>query len=754
MILSVRPLLLSAVLLFSSVVIAATPSDTLEALADWHAGRFPITLSGDGQWLLHADNEGLLQRRRVLPDKTLLNASLRLPDVAQTISTTHDGKQVAVLTAMGCIGIARFENPPSFAWLPGSQAKLQEDARTPSCGSTRAEKNGLGTRRYDESGTIALSADGKLLALGGHPIRIVEAKSGKIMVSIPSGRAGAGYKLLHLSFLDYDRKLLVAVVKDGYVDEGPSLRSDVEFLVWDLQHKTLQNVHQTGTQGLNSYDIFWKFSEHSGKLWAIRTDGRYQLDRAAGEADWKPAPIKPYAINLKQCGAEPAAAMNLPQSRNEIFMPWDDFSADPLGRWIVTAEPKIEMATKRMSSVLRLRSATTGLQLAQWTLPVRVKALQPSADGLQLFGITAGSTVPSDLENVGSWNLHGGGQLMRFDLAPHLKGQIPEPELAWDTQPCRIDNEEAGARQLGVPAKPELLRSLPLDGSDLETCNMLGSGDQRRPGLRWGRTPDDELWLDRCTKLERIDLVSGKLVQTIPTPRNDSVAGFPLYERNQFLVWQGDTVALRPLVPGPSAPARVVLVRKPGWRADTVLWLGDRFFVRWANKAREPAANNGPDTNVGVVYDLQGRVLQTLTEGLDGPSYGVFESDSFYQESATSLDRQWAWSLDAAGSVRAQRLDPATGRYRTTLWAGLNLGTMPPAHIDAYNGSYLFPPVGPVSTVSDGQFVDVYDAEHGKHLLRLKTDPEEGPVIGALWFDRARMLVMQQGEGRELKFYR
>ncbi|MEN9489762.1 MAG: hypothetical protein RJA63_211, partial [Pseudomonadota bacterium] len=59
-----------------------------------------------------------------------------------------------------------------------------------------------------------------------------------------------------------------------------------------------------------------------------------------------------------------------------------------------------------------------------------------------------------------------------------------------------------------------------------------------------------------------------------------------------------------------------------------------------------------------------------------------------------------------------------------------------------------------VSAASDDSFVDVYDAEHGKHLLRLKTDPEEGPVIGALWFDRARMLVMQQGEGRELKFYR
>jgi hypothetical protein len=319
MILSVRPLLLSAVLLFSSVVFAATPSDTLEALADWHAGRFPITLSGDGQWLLHADNEGLLQRRRVLPDKTLLNASLSLPDVAQTISTTHDGKQVAVLTATGCIGIARFDNPPSFAWLPGSQAKLQEDARTPSCGSTRAEKNWLGTRRYDESGAIALSGDGKLLALGGHPIRIVEAKSGKFVVSIPSGRTGAGYKLLHLRFLDHDRKLLMALVKDGHRDEAPALRSDVEFLVWDLQRKTLQNVHQTGTQGLNSCDIFWKYSEHSGKLWAIRTDGRYHLEPTAGETEWKPAPIKPYAINLKQCGAKPVAALNLPQNRDEIL---------------------------------------------------------------------------------------------------------------------------------------------------------------------------------------------------------------------------------------------------------------------------------------------------------------------------------------------------------------------------------------------------------------------------------------------------
>jgi hypothetical protein len=680
MILSVRPLLLSAVLLFSSVVFAATPSDTLEALADWHAGRFPITLSGDGQWLLHADNEGLLQRRRVLPDKTLLNASLSLPDVAQTISTTHDGKQVAVLTATGCIGIARFDNPPSFAWLPGSQAKLQEDARTPSCGSTRAEKNWLGTRRYDESGAIALSGDGKLLALGGHPIRIVEAKSGKFVGSIPSGRAGAGYKLLHLRFLDHDRKLLMALVKDGHRDEAPALRSDVEFLVWDLQRKTLQNVHQTGTQGLNSYDIFWKYSEHSGKLWAIRTDGRYHLEPTAGETEWKPAPIKPYAINLKQCGAKPVAALNLPPIRDEILSRWDDFSADPLGRWIVTAEPKYDEAKRRISTLLRLRLATTGAQLAQWSLAVRVKALLPSADGSQLFGITAGSPDPqqfsADTPLLFSVDtpLLGGGKLMRFDLTPHLKTLMAEPELAWDTQPCRIDNEGAGARELGVPAKPKLLHSLPLAGSDLETCNMLGSGDQRRPGLRWGRTPDDELWLDRCTKLERIDLVSGKPVQTIPTPRNDSVAGFPLYERDQFLVWQGDTVALRPLVPGPDAPARVVLTRRPGWRADAVLWLGDSFFVRWADKAREPAASNGPNTDVGIVYDLQGKVMQTLTEGLDGPSYGAFESDYYYQESAISPDGQWAWSLDTAGSVRAQRLDSATGTYRTTLWAGAESG--------------------------------------------------------------------------------
>lgn len=720
------------------------------ALADVMVGRYPLTLSGDGLWLFHADGNSMLYKRRIRADGVSLETRLQLPGVVRALSASQDGSRVAFVSRDGCVGVASFGKKPSYAWVPSPSKAADSDKDGRICsGFVRVER----IDDYDDywpNNALALSGDGKWLAVEGHPVRIVNAVNGKLLTTVPSGYGGNGYWLLHLRFLEAGRKLLMVLVKSGERWESPALRSDIEFLVWDLQRKELHNAHRTGASRLILYDYLWHFSETTGVLWAINTKGRY-WDEAQPA---KPARIKPYAINLKQCDAKIATRLDLPPGDDR----WHDFAADPLNRWVATVEPLFDAKSNLIGSRLGIWAVGTGKLLAQWKLDSALKSLQPSIDGLNLFGIFAGLPKPRADQPYGSYS--GGGRLMRFDLAPYLQDIAVEAARDWATQRCLLDDEIPEARDIRAPlAESKLAYAIELNGS----CS---SGDQSRPGRCWGRTPDDHLWIDRGDRLERIDPASGKVVQTVATPRSESIFGFPLYARNRFLVWQGDTVALRPLIPGADAPPRQRLVRKPGWMASSVIWLDDRFFVRWVDvRVFDVKAPGKEGSEVGILYDLNGKVLNEIRGGLDennrvggkldGMNEGAYESDLFDFETMQSSESPYVWNFSVAGSVRAGYRDPASGRTRTLLWAGLKPGAALSSG-GGYRGGmsrYFLAPVGPAGVVAQRGRVDVFDAVKRAHLASISVEPDSY-VVGVAWFESAGMLLIEKGDESALFAYR
>jgi len=782
---SLKSALLILALLALGVANAAGPTDEEENIADVAMGRWPQQLSRDGEWIVYVNGQGQLMRHAATGTHALVQ-QIKVPRSTLLLSASRTAAKVALLNHEGCIGIATLTGDfkePSLQWLPPKviDPQAQDGLCPPSSfdDNPRAQVD----RQYGSS-AIGLSADGSRLAVKGpQSVRIIDLARQKVVQEIPVSDA-----LFHLRFIDQDRKLLLVSAVLGEVWEGIGSPSDMQFSVWDLAKGELFQMHRTGpSSSLTGYDLQWNFSEATGLLWAVSTDGqRYSLETPGHPS--KLLPIRPYAVRLKQCQAKAIRPLTIPVE--DAVGPWLEFAADPLGRWVATVEPMTQ--GQKSASRLLIRNARQGELLASVPYGGELRSLTPSADGTTLYGMLSGQPQTKDFEmGRGAWNFVGGGEWARYDL-PAKARQLPiEPDAAWPAQRCQLEDEEPSARDITVRqrsatpvfdvtltdlrgAQDKALDKTPEKANNLPptptTCTSDRLIDYRNPRVKaWGQSLDGAIWVDRWAHLERLDPHTGRADAQVPTPRSASVCTLVSYARQQFLSWQGDTVTLRSFSAEQGLGARRVLAVKPGWIAESAAWLNDgQVGVRWIDPRRASAetGSHEPDgsalasvyrTNdklpAPVLREVRGKVVEgrgwfQQEEG-EVAEVGAFELtpdmlQRLEDEQRGASNATFVWERSHFGSVRARRRGVAGQPGAIALWDGLR------ARAGAGPG-YVNPDVvvalgGSLGAVLSGENLSLYDASSRQRLTPLR----QTGLAEAAWNERGHLLLLAYtGDGEE-----
>jgi hypothetical protein len=546
------------------------------AASTWAAG-FPIATSGDGQWVFRTDARNLLHRSAAGGATT--DASAALPVPAHALSASADGRTVAYTSrhAPGCIGIATFGDGRSGGTGKTSWLRLDGAVGGPACVAPAAAAAAL---------PMALSGDGKRIALGGAQVRVLELPAMRTALTIPTG----GDTVLDLRFVDDGRKLLVA---------QRAASGELRFAIWDTGRRELFSYQRAAAPAGPASSYAWHFAEATGDLWLVPPAGaatalplappRGRKGKAAPAQPAAAAGPMPLAVNVKQCGRQRGAAVLRPADGG-----WLASAADPRGRWLATVTRDTDEAGRRYHSRLTVQDSRSGRVLAERLVEGDLQTLAPSANGNMLYGVL-GVPVAEGVQRAGlnaGLSQPDGGQLLAFDLAADLGAAAQQPDAPWGARRCPIEDETPQARDIAQDLQPpeaQYTVTLPADAPDISGRACHGD-EWWQPGIvserirQWGVTPDGRVWLDRVNQLERLDKDTGLAAGRITTPRTDKVCSIPLYDAQQFLVWQGDSVSLRGFTGGASA----MLVNKEGWFADSVVRLGDKFGVRWV-KAQPPA---------------------------------------------------------------------------------------------------------------------------------------------------------------------
>lgn len=541
------------------------------AASTWAAG-FPIATSGDGQWVFRTDARHQLHRSAAGGATTDATAALQAP--VQALSASMDGRTVAYTSrhAPGCIGLATFGDGRSqsgtgkTAWL-----RLDGAAGGPACIAPAAAA---------AAPPVALAGDGKRIALGGAQVRILELPTMRPVLTIPTG----GDAVLDLRFVDDGRKLLVA---------QRAASGELRFAIWDTGRRELFSYQRAAAPAGPASSYAWHFAEATGDLWLVPPAGAATALNLAAPRGRKaaaaPRPVTPLAVNVKQCGRQRGAAALRPAEGG-----WLASAADPRGRWLATVTRDADETGRRDRSRLTVQDTRSGRVITERVVEGDLQTLAASANGNMLYGVL-GVPLADGVQRAGlgaAYTQPDGGQLLAFDLAPDLGMAAQQPDAAWGARRCPIDDEAPQARDIAQDLQPpeaQYTVTLPADAPDI-TGRPCHGDEWWQPGIaserirQWGVTPDGRVWLDRVNQLERLDKDTGLAAGRITTPRTDKVCSIPLYDAQQFLIWQGDSVSVR----GFTGDTPTILVNKEGWFADSVVRLGDKFGVRWV-KAQPPA---------------------------------------------------------------------------------------------------------------------------------------------------------------------
>jgi len=542
----------------------------------WAAG-FPIATSGDGLWVFRTDARNQLHRSAAGGATTDATAALPVP--AHALSASADGRTVAYTSrhAPGCIGIATFGDGRGAggngktSWLRLDGAMGAPACATPASPAAAAMP-------------VALSGDGKRIALGGAQVRVLELPGLRNTLTIPTG----GDTVLDLRFVDAGRKLLVA---------QRAANGELRFAIWDTGRRELFSYQRAAAPAGPASSYAWHFAEATGDLWLVPPAGAATAlglaaprGKKTSAAPAQPASrlnVTPLAVNLKQCGRQRGAAVLRAADGG-----WLASAADPRGRWLATVTRDPDETGRRYRSRLTVQDSRSGRVVTERLVEGDLQTLAPSANGNMLYGVL-GVPAADGVQHAGpGFSQPDGGQLLAFDLAADLGAAAQQPDAPWGARRCPIEDEAPQAREIAQDLQPpeaQYTVTLPADAPDI-TGRACHGDEWWQPGIaserirQWGVTPDGRVWLDRVNQLERLDKETGQAAGRITTPRTDKVCSMPLYDAQQFLVWQGDSVSLRGFTGG----ASTMLVNKEGWFADSVVRLGDKFGVRWV-KAQPPA---------------------------------------------------------------------------------------------------------------------------------------------------------------------
>jgi hypothetical protein len=633
-----------------------------EAIEGFTLGRQPLSMSGDGKWVVYVNEQGSFVRKSTSEQGG--EQSIKLGWEPTAISVSKTARVVAFSAGPDCIGTVTFP----AAGLD-KEAPVVKMLLAGQCGRNEIHAPYLGT-------PIALSGDGKFLAAGyqmandAQAIRIVDIVTGKVKLDLPavppySGGANRN-PILALRFVDDDHKLLSVHALMGSSDEAPPVGpSDMQFAVWDIQKRELFSFHHTGTRGeLIEYDFLWDFSEQSGDLWSVNTDGQYWSGSKENH-------ILAKTVDLKHCGSKnPERMTDILSGKHSEPKNVRELAADPLGRWVAIVEETAGNKPGAEGSRILVRDSRTGRQLGAFGADVVVRSLTPTPDGTLLFGVSAGKPGVNGL-------ISPGGRLFRFSLPKMIPASAETVSSKWDDGYCSIEDEIGDARNITEEApKPRKMYELLLSGED-KWAQSCYSYDGRNIAERWGISNDGHVFLDRYNVIDEIDAGTGKSVQSFKTPRSPTVCSFPWFEQRQFINLQGDTITSRPFSNAAASDVRVVFDRRPGWQAMMARFWQKDLIVYWASKRVSP--DGGFTPTLAVVYDpLTHRVLQEK-EVPQGGEYDVDPIDYVSLRPPVS-EGAFRWELSYFGSVRVRQFD--AGQSKTVFWDGLRANRGIPRALD------------------------------------------------------------------------
>lgn len=656
---------------YATFSIASGPTNEEEALSRLARGRYPLLITNDGKNLLFVDSKNRLHRMSVDDQKSELIVALPGP-ISGMAASASGNKVVFHSNDFPCIGIVTFTKELN------SGKSLVDSGRTQwiSLSAKNAYKASSTCKkredfRYDEdtfinSNSVALSENGNLLAFAGTSIQIINLQDNRRVIEIPTGET----TVLKLRFIEGDAKLFVVQAQLGERWESASEKSDMQFGIWDLKKKELLNLHRTDTSGtLLPYDLLWDFSEKTGALWAINTSGSYWDDKTK-----KNRAIQPYLTNLNDCKSAIQRSVTLSTERDDDS--WLEFTADPLGRWIAYVLPTYNSKTKMTGSILSIRDSRNGKTLSQWKVDEELRSITSTQDGTTIFAITGGRTKNENGQATDSASSFvEGGKLRKFEFSAKLKSLVTETtskNIVPSETACLIEDETIGARDIQISKS----KITPL------WTTKIAYGENN-----WYLDRDGSLWLDKHTIVEQRDLENGKLITAIPTPRNDTVQSIPVFNRHQFVSWQGDSVSIRPFRPALSNSDRKILVRRPGWEAKSVIALGDNYGVRWINNKSKGDEEYPEGSALAIVYNKDGvEISVTKGRALKGQTFFEIEdgegSEDVFQNYIPDMNENnaYIWERSFAGSIRAKKWIENKEKFtmnnsgtETLFWHGLRL---------------------------------------------------------------------------------
>jgi len=653
-----RLLPLALVAALTAPALAAAASAQEDRLLEIEAARAPLALSGDGAWRLHVDAHDVLHRTSLADPAQA--STLQLPPGVQLLSTSSDGRRLAIATRRQCVGLVDFGTQPGAAptlswrpWIANAE------------GVPLGPDDGAWTSRMPadcgggpQAAPVAISSDGRLVAT---PDAVIDPATGRVLASLPSARS----RVLRLQFVDHDARLLMAVATLPAPD-APA-RGSLGFSVWDLASKALVNDIELPDAPLAARAALEvDFSPQTGALFAVDERRRALAQQASASA--VPPPLELVQFAPGACGTAPRVRAPVPDDLGAAF------AVDPYGRWIASARPldaahdaaELAMGAR---SVLVVQDLASGRQLARVTSKYALDGLAATPGGDRLFALAVQPVEPETGEAIAGWPaVPDDERLVELALPAVALGATRDAARAWDAGVCREPGETPGARALARAdrvLKPLWSRELGTDASPAapQPCASAASG------AAVFRTADGGLWLDLGAQVARLDPATGTTSTGLVTPRSKNVCSVVTPAGTGFLNAGGDTLTWRPLAAATDPARRRVVERRPGWTATLLPVRGDMARVAWTSPAH------------GVVvadYDTNGKRLReaATTEaafGADPTGPAATEPAPCHDARGLPLSIGYDWRAGPFGSQRGSTCGPLPGMARLIWWSGVSI---------------------------------------------------------------------------------
>lgn len=689
---------------------AGTDSDVEVGLMFRHRQSAPLAISGDGRWRVHVDAAGVLHRVELATGRE--SGRVQLPPGALHLVASNDARRVLVRTSGGCVGRIDIDQPEPHraAWLnPAEGGALDAagewtDSPAEGCDGNAAEV------RPDQG--LALSSDGRLAAIGA---TTVDLGTHRVVARLPRAPYWS-------AFADGDTRWLAAGVIDNERDESSEPPSESWSASWNLRTGLLDQVGLMGSSatGRGLVDTGW----------------------AAGSDEWHDfAGLSHDSLHVRtlsrsDCAAAPRLARWAPSQWFSAPLAWD-----PLGRWVAVMAGDQETAHDQ----LEVFDMATGRQLMHRRFGHELHGLTASPDGTHLMGIVAPLPASAESKRPPPVSASEMGSVLTLDIPVGAATPAP-PRPASPAVAC-----ERPAGAIAAQRVERRDRVLPVAWSlNLPVATTEGSSATWPPAPVVLRRNDGSLWLDRGTDLARVDPGTGRVLETLPTPRSGEVrsiviAGTPA---EGFVNAQGDTLTWRPLDQA-QGKVRRHLDTRPGMRVLAMAGMGRSAAVLWVPKGATP--ETAASWRVSV-YDVStGRVKHSAPVDPASDLSEAFAQGLVAEQTAPPLppcaaDRQtpsarYDWHIDTLGAATAHACG-AAGSAELVLWAGVDAspGAASVGHRH-HRGARIFAADESIAAVrdEDGELY-VLDATAHAELGRLAPSSSDAAVLSAT----SRVLLVQQ----------